>query len=366
MRSCERWKGVRSMPHQMWMKFDRDWGWNLARLLAYSSLQMLFAVLGLELIVLALVLRLVSPHGESQLEVQIINLLHDRVLHSATSSFERSLRDAPLWLLIVGLPVSLWYGTRFFVVLESALCVIFRRRQRRFLRQNMYALAMLLLFAGLLPVILLGSVSLHFGPTHTTFSTSALLWIGDSPIDAVAGVASSLAANFLLLLLAYTVITPGRVAVRASWGGALLGAALIQGYILVFPWYVRNVLHPDHFGTVAGFVLVILVFFFAYALFIVIGAELAAWHVGYRAASHDVPSILADAYATQTALETVRQEQERVTQDERPGEPQPLLLLDVSDISGSLRGNGHVPARNSSNAADRNAAEIDIPVHEVG
>lgn len=347
------------MPHQMWMKFDRDWGWNLARLLAYSALQMLFAVLGLELIVLSLVLRLVSPHGESQLEVQIVNLLHDRVLHSATSSFERSLRDAPLWLLIGGLPVALWYGTRFFVVLESVLCVIFRRRQRRFLRQNAYALAMLLLFAVLLPVILLGSVTLHFGPTHTSLSTSALLWMGDGPIDAVVGVAASLAANFLLLLLAYTIITPGRVSLRACWAGALLAAALIQGYILVFPWYVRTVLHPDHFGTVAGFVLVILVFFFAYALFIVIGAELAAWHVGYRAATRDIASILAHAYAIQTSTEVVRVEHERGTQDGQLRDPEPQRLPNISSTSSSLKSNGHIPAHTSSSAVDR-------PVHEVG
>lgn len=347
------------MPHQMWMKFDRDWGWNLARLLAYSALQMLFAVLGLELIILSLALRLISPHGESQLEMQILSMLRDRVLHSATSTFEQSLRNAPPWLLIVGLPIALWYGTRFFVVLESVLCVVFRRRQRRFLRQNAYALAMLLLFAVLLPVILLGSVTLHFGPTHTTLSTTTLLAVGDSPLDATMGVAASLAANFVLLLLAYTVITPGGVPPRACWAGALLGAALIQGYILVFPFYVRNVLHPDHFGTVAGFVLVILVFFFAYALFIVIGAELAAWHMGYRAASLDIASILANAYALQTAAEVAGLKHEPEMREGWLRDPQPLRLPDVSNSSGSPRTNGHVPLCSPSNA-------VEVPVHDAG
>lgn len=336
------------MLRQMWTKFDRDWGWNLARLLAYSAIQMLFAVVGLELIVLSLALRVVSPHGESQFETQLLNLLHDHVLHSATSSFERSLRTAPPWLLIVGLPVTLWYGTRFFVVLESALCVIFRRRQRRYLRQNAYALAMLLLFATLLPVILLGSVTLHLGPTHTSLSTTALLWSGDDPLGATLGVSASLAANFILLLLAYTVSTPGGAALRASWLGALISALLIQGYILVFPFYVRNVLHPDHFGTVAGFVLVILVFFFAYALFIVIGAELAAWRMGYRAATRDIASILADAYATQTVHEPA---------EIRYGYE--LLPYRPAEAPISPRSNGYLPLPGSS-------ADIELPVHDAG
>lgn len=350
------------MPRHMWTKFDRDWGWNLARLLAYSALQMLFAVVGLELIVLSLALRLVSPHGESQLAMQILDLLHDHVLHAATSSFENSLRAAPPWLLIVGLPITLWYGTRFFVVLESALCVIFRRRQRRYLRQNGYALVMLLLFAVLLPVILLGSVTLHFGPTHTTLSTTALLSVGDGPFDATIGIAASLAANFVLLLVAYTVITPGGVSPRACWAGALLGATLIQGYILLFPFYVRNVLHPDHFGTVAGFVLVILVFFFAYALFIVIGAELAAWHVGYRAATRDIPSILADAYAIQTATEAAGFKQERVLVDEPLRDSELSLLPDASGQSGTNGHNGH----NGHVAVGRTPGAVERPEHDTG
>lgn len=351
------------MPRDIWMKFDRDWGWNLARLLAYSALQMLFAVVGLELIVLSLALRLVLPHGESQLVTQILDLLHDHVLHAATASFERSLRDAPPWLLIVGLPITLWYGTRFFVVLESTLCVIFRRRQRRYLRQNGYALAMLLLFAALLPVILLGSVTLHFGPTHTTLSTSALLAVGDGPVDATLGIAASLGANFILLLLAYTVVTPGGVPLRTCWAGALLGAALIQGYILVFPFYVRNVLHPDHFGTVAGFVLVILVFFFAYAFLIVVGAELAAWHVGYRAAARDIPSILADAYAMQTAMEEAGTTRGRALVDEQACD---VTLSSLPDLSAASRSNGysgqngHAAVGSPSGAIERPSGDAQV------
>ena len=288
------------MLRGIWAKFDRDWGWNLARLLAYAAIEMLFAVAGLELILLSLALRLMDPQHEQRFVAQVLRLLPDRISVSAVSAFERSVEFAPVWLLIVGLPVALWYGTRFFVVLESALCVIFRRRPRTWLGQNRVALLMLLLFAVLLPIIVLSTAATpHF--TSTIARTASVLstpWrIGDATLPMVAAFLASLAANFALFAVAYARVTPGGVALRSVWPGALLGAGMAQLYLLIFPFYAHYVLHPDHFGTVAGFVLVIAVFFFAYALCIVAGAELAAWREGLRAAPRDIPTTLADGAA---------------------------------------------------------------------
>jgi uncharacterized BrkB/YihY/UPF0761 family membrane protein len=283
------------MLRGLWLKFDRDWGWNLARILAYACLQMLFAVLGLQLIVLALFLRLSGERLEQNTVNQLTRLLPDHITSAAVSSFERALQHAPWWLLLTALPLALWEGSRFFVVLESALCVIFRRQQRTFLRQNRFAFAMLLAFAVLVPVIVLSAAAAAPRIVLFTGHGYALAGFGGfgGPLLPYLAVGAGVAANFVMLLVAYMFITPGRVAFRASWPGALLAALLVELYVLIFPIYVRGVLHPDHFGTVAGFVLVILVFFFAYALFIVIGAEVAAWQEGYRAAACDIPTTLA-------------------------------------------------------------------------
>lgn len=284
------------MVRDLWLKFDRDWGWNLARLLAYACLQTLFAVLGLELIALALGLRIVEPLTDPNIVWSFAHLLPDHVTESAVESFERSLLHAPMVFLLLGLPVALWYGSRFFVVLESCLCVIFRRRQRSFLRQNRVALLMLLLFSALLPVMVFSVAvepSLSPIPLRLRTTTSLLTTLSHDPVIATLGLLASLASNFLLFLLAYSAVTPGGVSLRSSWPGALLGAGLAQVYLFFFPYYVRNVLHPDHFGTIAGFVLMILVFFYAYSLFIVIGAELVAWREGLRAAPQDIASTLA-------------------------------------------------------------------------
>ncbi|HLY30235.1 MAG TPA: YhjD/YihY/BrkB family envelope integrity protein, partial [Ktedonobacterales bacterium] len=198
--------------------------------------------------------------------------------------------------------VALWYSSRFFVVLESCLCVIFRRERRSFLRQNRVALAMLGLFVVLLPVITL-SVTLTphisfvtttpptIGPAHGPDPT--LTALRASPVWTTLSLLAGLAANFLLLFVAFTRLTPGHVSARAVWPGALLGATLAQGYLLIFPLYTRYILQPDHFGSVAGLVLVALVFFFAYGFLIVLGAEVASWRAGIHTTPHEITAALA-------------------------------------------------------------------------
>ncbi len=306
------------MLRGLWLKFDRDWGWNLARILAFACLQMLFAVLGLQLVVLALFLRLSGETLEQKTIAQLARLLPDRITGTAVSAFEQSLQHAPWWLLLLALPIALWEGSRFFVVLESALCVIFRRRQRPFLRQNRAAVAMLLLFSALVPVIVLSAafaphIGLAASHTYTTALASSIPALRGDVLLPYLAVAAGLAANFILTLVAYTLVTPGRASLRAAWPGALLAAVLVQLYVLIFPIYVRSVLHPDHFGSIAGLVLVILVFFLAYALFIVIGAEVAAWRAGYRAAERDIPTTLALAAPPQLPPEPATGPQPRVS-----------------------------------------------------
>lgn len=284
------------MLKALWLKFDRDWGWNLARLLAYTCIMGMFSVLGLELVLLSLFLRITNETAEQQVVRAIVGLLPDRVTSAAVASFANAIEHAPFILVILGLPVTLWYGTRFFVVIESCLCVIFRRQQRSFLQQNLVAVMMLLLFAAALPTMMLSATFtpvVNIGLSHNVIPHSRL---ANEPVMAGLAMLTSLALNFLILLTLYSVVTPGGVSVRHSWLGALLGALLAQGYILIFPVYTREVLQPQHFGTVAGFVFVVLVFFYAYSLFVICGAELSSWRAGYRAAPLSITDTLAHTH----------------------------------------------------------------------
>jgi uncharacterized BrkB/YihY/UPF0761 family membrane protein len=290
-------KGFGALIKAVWLKFDHDWGWNLARLLAYTCIMGLFSVLGLELVLLSIALRITSDNAEAGVVDAIVRLLPDRVTGAAVASFADGIEHAPFILVVLGLPVALWYGTRFFVVIETCLCVIFRRQQRRFVHQNLVALLMLLFFAAALPIMILSAT---FTPiVHIGLGRSAVIphsRLADEPLISAAAMFASLALNFLLLLMLYSVVTPGGVSTRHTWPGALLGAILAQGYILIFPVYTREVLQPQHFGTVAGFVFVVLVFFYAYSLFVICGAELSSWLAGYRAAPRSITDTLSHAH----------------------------------------------------------------------
>ncbi len=306
MLSCEtgdtsqRWreqvKKANLMAWRFWNKYDRDWGWNLARLLAFTLLESLFAMAGLQLVLLALALRVSPPYADQTVTFYLLHFLPDRVATSAVVTFTNSLRTAPAFVLVLGLPVAVWYGSRFFAVLESVLCVIFRRPKRRFKAQNIAAFLMLLLCLTLLPVIVFSATAIpHIGVSisHLTVSLVDSDAFGGSLWAPWLALIAGLIANFLLALVAYTRLTPGGVPLRAAWPGALVAAALSQGYLLIFPLYVRYVLQPNHFGSIAGFALVALVFFYAYGLFIVVGAEIASLRVGYVASAQDLTGTLA-------------------------------------------------------------------------
>ncbi|HEY1387055.1 MAG TPA: YhjD/YihY/BrkB family envelope integrity protein [Ktedonobacterales bacterium] len=188
------------MLKAIWQKFDRDWGWNLARLLAYTCIMGLFSVLGLELVLISLFLRITSDSTEQEAVTAIVRLLPDRVTAVAVSSFANTIEHAPFILVLLGLPVTLWYGTRFFVVIETCLCVIFRRQQRRFLDQNRVALLMLLLFAAALPTMILSATFtpvVNVGLGHNVIPHTRL---ANEPLIAAIALSTSLALNFLLLL----------------------------------------------------------------------------------------------------------------------------------------------------------------------
>jgi uncharacterized BrkB/YihY/UPF0761 family membrane protein len=289
------------MLRELWRKFDRDWGWNLARLLAYTCLMAHFAVLILALSTLWLVLRLFGLRAGRTLVAPLFRLLPDQISSTAAMSAAGSLRHASPLLIIPGVLVAIWYGSRFFVTMESCLCVMFRRPPRPFLRQNRAAMLLLALFAVVLPILVLSSTLVPFGGFAALFPqtspTAMQLRLAGGPLLVALGILLSLTANALLLLVALTRLTPGGVPLRLAAPGALLGAALTQGYLLIFPVYVEGVLHPSRFGEIAGFVLVALVFIYAYALFIVIGAELTSWLAGYRARDQDVTTLLAGEHA---------------------------------------------------------------------
>jgi uncharacterized BrkB/YihY/UPF0761 family membrane protein len=103
------------------------------------------------------------------------------------------------------------------------------------------------------------------------------------------------------LLAAIYVVVPNRpVRVGEVWKGTLVAAALLVLYSLLFPIYESKLLHPSNYGSLAGFAIVILVFFYYFGFIVLIGAEVNSWASGQRATGGDLPAILHEVQAHDT------------------------------------------------------------------
>ncbi len=275
-----------------WKKINNDWIFNLAGLLAYNFLMALFPILLLLIAGFGILLNYISPQTEVTLEQYIAGALPQNVgtiiVHGVTTHLRHSVGP----LLLVGIVTSLITGSRLFLTLENCFGIIFRLRGRTPLRQNRMAFGMLLLYMVLLPILFL--ISIIPADIITLFDPHRQSAIGGSFLTASRILIGFLAA-FLLFGATYMFV-PHRLSRWKSWQrnwiGALVAAVLLIAYELLFPLYERLFLHADDYGSVAGFAIVILLFFYYLAFILLLGAEINSWAAGQRETAVDLPGVL--------------------------------------------------------------------------
>jgi YihY family inner membrane protein len=171
---------------------------------------------------------------------------------------------------IIAVAASAWVGASFWGALDTAFCRIYQRPCRTWVRQKLFALAMLavvLLFIvasvavpALQSLLASGASDLPFGLAHVR--------------GLVYGI--SLAVGVLLLFLAlcaaYQLVPKGPVPWRCVWPGALGATTAMTIVDFGFPLYLQNVSSLTQVGTSAVFVLIALVWFYALALILLSGA----------------------------------------------------------------------------------------------
>jgi membrane protein len=150
------------------------------------------------------------------------------------------------------------------------------------------AFAMTLLYLVLLPFIFLDGTLVSGLATfvlkeHTGAMTTPIYLLG-------------LFVNFLsaaLLFGTIYVVTPNQpVRLRHIWRGALLSAALLVIYHLLFPLYQSRFLTDVDPASLIGLVLIVLIFFYYLGAILLLGAEVNAWVAGQQTRQHTVDSIL--------------------------------------------------------------------------
>jgi membrane protein len=268
-----------------WTKLNNDWIFNLAGLLAYNFLMALFPLFLLLFAGCGVVLDLLSPSAELQLQHALADALPGNTGAILVQAVSDHLKKSVGLLLIVGLVAAAIAGSRLFVTLEGCFGIIFRLRSRDPVRQNRMAFGMLVLYLLVAPIVLLISVL----PTGLV----DLVDPGNhSPLSVLVSDSARLLIWFAAALLFFGVtyaLVPHRRRTwrtwRSNWRGAVVAAALLVLYEGLFRLYQQYLLHADNYGTIAAFALVILLFLYYLAFILLLAA-------GQRATAADLPGVL--------------------------------------------------------------------------
>ncbi len=283
----------------LWQKASNDWIFNLSAELAYNLLMSIFPILVALLGIAGLILSQVSPGTEQSVMNGVANGLggSSGPGHTVVSVVQSQLKRSAGITFLVGIVTSIWFGSRLFVTMEGNLSIVFRLRQRNLIRQNLMAIGMMLIYAVLVPFIALAS-ALSTAVVHALFP-SGNGGIGGFLIQ-IAGYVIDLFVGVLLFGAIYIVVPNRKVNLREIWKGTLVASVLLVVYEIIFPLYESHFLHPGNYGSIAGFAIVILVFFYYFAFILLLGAEVNSYAAGQRKTQGDLSAVMHEVQAHNT------------------------------------------------------------------
>jgi YihY family inner membrane protein len=289
-----RWARWRQTLLDFWKKCSNDWIFNFSGLLAYALLMAIFPLFLVVLAIAGLSLSQLSPEALNSLANSLKTALPGQTGGAIVDAVLTNLRRSTGWLFALGVLLALFSGSRLFITIESSLSVIFRLRPRDAIHQNIMAFTMMLLFVVLVPILFLAS-SASDAIAQALFSGEV-----NKALTRALGIVSAFIVAIVLFGAIYIVVPNRPVEWKEVWKGTLVGAALLVLYELLFPLYQNLFLKPGNYGSVAGFAVVILVFFYYFAFILLLGAEVNSWTSGQRQTASDLASIIHEVQAHNT------------------------------------------------------------------
>jgi membrane protein len=268
------------------IKLGNDWSLTLAASLAYHLLIAMFPIA----IVLLSIFGLFP--GTQQFFIEQIKKVFPAPLSSAdvVSTILHKLPATSGIVWLIAILIAIFTGSRLFVLIDGCFNIIYQVHARVFLRQNLMAIGMLLLFIVCIPVMIFMSSAPAFVLSllqNTPFGKLP----GESIAFSIAGVIGSLAASMILFGAIYVIVPNQHISIRNSWRGTVAAAITLQIYLILFPIYVTNFLR-GYDGQV-GFAIVLLAFFYYFAVILLLGAEVNAFFAeGKRATSADLATLV--------------------------------------------------------------------------
>ena len=272
-------------------KAFNDWVFEFAGMLAYYLLLSTVPIFVLLIGVIGFLLQSLNHSARQNFIDALARTFPSQISKDLIAAATLDLQASSGALLAVGLISALLFGSRLIVRMDECFTVIYREKPRHILRQNLIGLGLTAMFVVLAPIMFLAAAIPSF---LTSALAKAVFQVSEPPtvLGQVAGFIGAYLAAFLWLLALYLLVPSKHVGLRHSWPGAALAALLLIIYELIFPWIAGVLLQPGKYGETAGFLILLLSFFYYFAFLLLIGAEVNSWLAGQRETIEDLPTML--------------------------------------------------------------------------
>lgn len=261
-------------------KFNNDWSSGLAGLLAYNILMSIVPI------AIALIAILGFALGGVTDTQQLINQATSFFPIAGSNKAALSLAITQLqknagWLTIIAVVLALFNGSNLFVTIENCLDIAYRVRPRPMIRQRLVAIGMVLIFVFLVPIMVFASSlpTLILGLLQSNPALKGIPFISTIAANPVlsylAGFGGGVLVGFMLFEAIYVIVPNQHISWKNSWKGALGASIALALFLALFPIYARFGL-GNYTGQV-GFAIIFLIFFYYFALILMIGGEINAF-----------------------------------------------------------------------------------------
>ncbi|HEY7851301.1 MAG TPA: YihY/virulence factor BrkB family protein, partial [Ktedonobacterales bacterium] len=270
-----------------WTKINEDWALNFSGMLAYNYLTAIAPILLALLAIAGLALGALSPATYHTFVQELSSHFPAGLGQTFVNSALTALQKSAGVLLIIAIVAAIFSGSRLFVALDNVFAVIYRVDVRPLIQQNVMAILMMLLFLALAPLAFFASSIL--GTLFGFVVPSGIQ--SNGLIAAIEGFVCGLIVAFLLFAAIYFVVPNRKLTWATTWPGALVTAFLLNVFELLFPIYQRIFLQGAKLSSVAGLVVVILIFLYYIGVITLVGAEINSWVAGLRPLGATLPQL---------------------------------------------------------------------------
>jgi YihY family inner membrane protein len=257
---------VRRSLGRFFRKAYEDGLTGLASMVAYNLLLSLFALALVALFTAGRVLK--SAEIEHSVLADLQRLFPKAAASTLNDGIHR-LQESSTTAGVLAVIASIYAATSFWGALDTAFCRIYHRPCRSWVRQKLFALAMLLVVLGfVLASVVVPAVQglVVSGARHAPFGLSEV-----NGLVAAITLAVGVVAVFVLLCVTYWAVPYGSMPWRCVWPGALAATVAMAIVDYAFPLYLTNV-SSLRLGTSFVFALIALVWFYLLAIILLAGA----------------------------------------------------------------------------------------------